>query len=257
MSSEDERNTADQNDRAESSPKKERPGVALVTGGSRGIGRAVVEALLDAGWKVHFCSLRRESVERTEAKLRATFGTKAKGHVVDVRRQQQVDAMVAAVLAEDAYLDCLVNNAGEGTFAPVDQISGDDFRRALETNLAGPFYFLRAAAPAMRRQGGGFIFNIASLAGRQAFSQGAAYNASKFGLMGLSEAAMLDLRGDGIRISVILPGSVATEFHDSREESQDWMLRPEDVARSVVDLLRYPSRALPNLIEIRPTRTGG
>ncbi len=244
-----------------------RPRVALVTGGSRGIGLAVVEALLNTGWKVHFCSLSREAVELTEGRLRSTVGSRVRGHVVDVRRQQQVDALIAALLAEDGRLDCLVNNAGLGIFAPVDQISGDDFRRTVETNLAGPFYFLRAAAPAMRRQGSGFIFNIASLAGRHAFSGGAAYNASKFGLMGLSEAAMLDLRGHGIRVSLILPGSVDTDFHGGPNRSgrgaaqasdsngAGWMLHPADVARTVLDLLRYPQRALPSLVELRPTYT--
>jgi NAD(P)-dependent dehydrogenase (short-subunit alcohol dehydrogenase family) len=124
----------------------------------------------------------------------------------------------------------------------------------VETNLFGPFYAIHFAAPLMKKGGGGFIVNIASLAAINAFAGGAAYNASKFGLLGLSDAAMLDLRHDGIRIAAILPGSVETEFSDShggRESS--WMLRPDDVARAVSDLVRYPDRAIPSRLDLRPS----
>ncbi len=139
-------------------------------------------------------------------------------------------------------------------FGPVDQISGDDWRKVIETNLSGAFYCIRAAAPIMRRQGAGWILNIASLAGKNPFAGGTAYNASKFGMVGLSEAAMLDLRHDGIRVAAILPGSVATEFAGGRGGDPGWRLTPEDVARTVADLLRYPDRALPSWVELRPSR---
>jgi NAD(P)-dependent dehydrogenase (short-subunit alcohol dehydrogenase family) len=224
---------------------------ALVTGGSRGIGRAVVEALLDDGWRVYLCSRREESVARALGELSARWGGKVQGRAVDVRSQEAVDAFVAWVEADAGGIDCLVNNAGLGRFAAVDELSGDDWREVIETNLSGAFYFLRAAAPGMRRRGRGWIVNIASLAAKNPFAGGAAYNASKFGMLGMSEAAMLDLRPDGVRVAAILPGSVATEFRRGGEA--DWKLAPDDVARAVLDLLAYPPRALPSRLELRPS----
>jgi NAD(P)-dependent dehydrogenase (short-subunit alcohol dehydrogenase family) len=151
-------------------------------------------------------------------------------------------------------LDLLVNNAGRGHFAPVDEISGEEWRQVVETNLHGAFYAIRAAAPGMRRRGSGWIVNVASLAASNAFAGGAAYNASKFGLLGLAEAAMLDLRHAGIRVTTVLPGSVDTSFHADRRPERDWMLAPEDVARAVLDLLAYPARALPSRLELRPSQ---
>ncbi|HEX9736126.1 MAG TPA: SDR family oxidoreductase [Thermoanaerobaculia bacterium] len=227
--------------------------VALVTGGSRGIGRAIVDALLERGWKVHFCARTQESVARALTELQR-YGGRVYGRAVDVGDQAQVDAFVAGVLAAEGAVGCLVNNAGIGHFAPVDELTGDDWRRLIDTNLSGPFYFIRAVAPVMRRQGHGYIVNVASMAGRHAMAGGAAYNAGKFGLMGLTEAAMLDLRKDGVRVAAVLPGSVDTGFARATEDD-GWKLRPEDVARTVVDLLAYPERALPSVVEIRPTLT--
>jgi 3-oxoacyl-[acyl-carrier protein] reductase len=230
--------------------------VAIVTGGSRGIGRAVVEALLDRGWSVYLCSRSEDSVARAldEVGQRGDGGGGGAvfGRAVDVRDQEQVDCFVEWVAGDVGRIDCLVNNAGLGHFGAVDQLSGDQWREVIRTNLDGCFYFLRAVAPVMRRQGSGWIFNVASLAGKNPFAGGAAYNASKFGLVGMSEAAMLDLRHDGVRVSAILPGSVDTAFHGRDERS--WMLAPEDVARTVTDLLDFPPRALPSRVEIRPSR---
>ena len=235
--------------------------IALVTGGSRGIGRGVVEALLEEGWRVFLCSRSQGSVDAALGALRERFGDNAAaGQAVDVRRQEEVDAFVSWVLAEAGRIDCLVNNAGLGRFAPVDELTGDEWREVLQTNLDGAFYFIRAVAPGMKRQGDGWIFNIASLAGKNAMAGGAAYNASKFGLVGLSEAAMLDLRKDGVRVAAILPGSVDTGFgHPSGQgggkgSGQSWRLQPEDVAAMVLHLLTYPENALPSLVEMRPTR---
>lgn len=229
--------------------------VALVTGGSRGIGRAVVEALLAEGWVVHFCSLTEESVASALAALGDVYGGRVFGHTVDIRSQPAVDSLVAAVVERSGRLDCLVNNAGLGRFGPVDSLSGDDWREVIETNLNGAFYALRAAARAMLEGGAGWIINVASLAAKNPFAGGAAYNASKFGLLGMSEAAMLDLRHHGIRVSAILPGSVDTDFRPpSRRSQTDWMLSADDVARAVLDLLRYPDRALPSRVELRPSR---
>ncbi|HXT20953.1 MAG TPA: SDR family oxidoreductase [Thermoanaerobaculia bacterium] len=228
--------------------------VALVTGGSRGIGRAVVEALLDEGYAVAFCSRSAGSVAEAQAALLARWPDRVTGEAVDVRQQSQVASWVAAAADRLGRIDCLVNNAGLGTFGPVDEIAPESFREVIETNLLGPYYAMAAAAPIMRKQGGGWIFNVGSLAAKNAFAGGAAYNASKFGLLGLSEASMLDLRHAGIRIAAILPGSVDTDFHSDRRPEREWMLAPEDVARAIVDLLRYPGRALPSLVELRPSR---
>lgn len=236
----------------ESTHSTKEPRTALVTGGSRGIGRAVVEALGEEGFQVFFCSKRQASVEEALGELRDRFGDRVQGQVVDVRSQEEVEAWVGAVLGRAGHLDVLVNNAGLGHFGAVTELTGEQWREMIEVNLNGAFYVLRAVARAMRQRGAGFIFNIASLAGRNAFAGGAAYNASKFGLVGMSEAAMLDLRHDGVRVATVLPGSVDTAFH-SREDTE-WMMRPEDVARVVTDFLRFPERTLPSRIEMRPSQ---
>jgi NAD(P)-dependent dehydrogenase (short-subunit alcohol dehydrogenase family) len=228
--------------------------VALVTGGSRGIGRAIVEALLGDGFVVSFCSRTPASVATATAELAARWPGRVAGEAVDVRDARQVAAWIAAADGRWGRIDCLVNNAGLGTFAPVDEIAPETFREVLETNLFGAFYAIAAVAPILRRQGRGWIFNVGSLAAKNPFAGGAAYNASKFGLLGLSEAAMLDLRHAGIRVVAVLPGSVDTDFHAGRRPEREWMLAPEDVARPIVDFLRYPDRALPSLIELRPSR---
>ena len=229
--------------------------VALVTGGSRGIGRAVGEALLERGFRLYFCGRSPELVEAVQRELYLRFPGRVDARLCDVRRQEEVEALVAWVLAAAGRLDVLVNNAGLGRFAPVDEISGDDFREVIETNLLGAFYAIRAAAPAMKQRGEGWIFNIASLAAKNAFAGGAAYNASKFGLVGMSEAAMLDLRHFGIRMAAICPGSVETDFGSGvMKDGGSWRLQPEDVAQVVTNLIDFPPRALPSLIEIRPSR---
>jgi NAD(P)-dependent dehydrogenase (short-subunit alcohol dehydrogenase family) len=229
--------------------------IALVTGGSRGIGRAVVEALLGEGWRVRFCSRSPESVAAARKELAGRFGDVVSGAAVDARDQGAVDDFVAAALAAEGRIDCLVNNAGLGTFAPVDELTGKQWRELIETNLSGYFYFLRAVAPAMKRQGSGWIFNVASLAAKNPFAGGAAYNASKFGVVGLSEAAMLDLRQFGVRVAAILPGSVATGFsHPAGQQDQSWRLQPADIAAMILHLLTYPPNALPSLVEMRPAR---
>jgi len=229
--------------------------IAIVTGGSRGIGRAVAEALLGEGWRVRFCGRTPEHVETAQKELEGRFGDAVSGAAVDARHQEEVDRFVAGVLERDGRIDCLVNNAGLGVFAPVDELTGEQWREVIETNLSGYFYFLHAVAPAMKRQGEGWIFNIASLAGKNPFAGGAAYNASKFGVVGLSEAAMLDLRQHGVRVAALLPGSVATDFsHPSGKQDQGWRLQPADIAAMVLHLLTYPPNALPSLVEMRPAK---
>ena len=227
-------------------------GIAIVTGGSRGIGRSIAEALLREGWKVWICSRSQGSVNAAAREM----GNGVQGRPVDVRDQGQVEGFVKEVLEAEGRIDCLVNNAGLGRFGPVDQLSGDQFREVIETNLNGCFYFIRAVSPAMKKQGSGWIVNIASLAAKNPFAGGSAYNASKFGLIGLSEASMLDLRPHGIRVASILPGSVATEFGGGHG-NESWKLQPSDIASMVLHLLSYPENALPSLVEMRPSRPPG
>lgn len=231
--------------------------IAIVTGGSRGIGKGIAEGLLAEGWRVHFCSKNPGSVEKARKELAERFGDRVEGRPVDVRRQEEVDAFVEEVARREGRIDCLVNNAGLGRFGPVDELTGDQWREVIQTNLDGCFYFLRAVAQVMKRQGDGWIFNIASLAGKNPFAGGAAYNASKFGLVGMSEAAMLDLRGHGIRVAAILPGSVATDFGSGGGKDQGWKLQPADIASMVLHLLSYPPNALPSLVEMRPAQPPG
>lgn len=232
--------------------------IALVTGGSRGIGRSIVDALLRRGSSVALCARSPETVDATALALgRIHDPSRIFARPVDVGNQRQVDDFVAETREYFGHVDCLVNNAGVGYFAPVDELPGEDWRRLVRTNLDGPFYFTHAVAKGMREQGSGLIVNIVSLAGRHSFAGGAAYNATKFGLLGFSDACMLDLRGDGVRVTAVLPGSVDTDFDSpgKTKGGKPHALHPDDVAQAVIGLLDYPERALPSRIELRPTST--
>ena len=228
--------------------------VALVTGGTRGIGAAIVRRLAADGFAV-FLSGRTEESVRTALARFAKEGLSVRGFPADARREEDQRRLVESTAREGRRLDVLVNNAGIGHFAPVDQMEPERFREVVETNLFGPFYAVRHAAPIMKKGGGGFIVNIASLAGVNAFAGGSAYNASKFALLGFSEAAMLDLRHAGVRMATVLPGSVATDWnHSHGNQDASWMLAPEDVAEAVADLVRFPDRAIASRIDLRPSR---
>jgi len=228
--------------------------VALVTGGTRGIGAAIARRLARDGFATFVSGSRDASLKEAFGRF-AEEGVSIRGFVADARREEDQKRLVESVASEAGRLDVLVNNAGIGIFAPVDQLKPDDFRAVLETNLLGPYYAVHHAAPLMKKNGGGFIINIASLAAVNAFAGGSAYNASKFGLLGFSEAAMLDLRHDGIRMATVLPGSVATDFgHSHGNRDQSWMLQGADVAEAVADLVRFPDRAIPSRVDLRPSR---
>ena len=228
--------------------------VALVTGGTRGIGEAIARRLSADGFAVFISGRTEESTRNALARL-AKEGLAIRGFAADARREEDQKRLVEIVARTGGRLDVLVNNAGLGHFAPVDELSPDHFREVLETNLFGVYYAVHHAAPLMKKHGGGFIVNIASLASVNPFAGGSAYNASKFGLLGFSEAAMLDLRHDGIRMATVLPGSVATEFgHPTSSRESAWMLQPEDVAEAVADLVRFPDRAIPSRIDLRPSK---
>jgi NAD(P)-dependent dehydrogenase (short-subunit alcohol dehydrogenase family) len=223
---------------------------AVVTGGSRGIGRAIAGAFAKEGATVVVAA---RSAGAATAAARE-IGGKALGFACDVRQHDQVRALFAQVTATAGGTDVLVNNAGIGLFGAAAEMSPEDWRAVIETNLSGPFYCCREAIPQMRRRGGGDIVNISSLAGKNPFAGGAAYNASKFGLNGFSEALMMEVRYDGIRVSYVMPGSVATEFGRGSTAKSDWALTPADVAEGVLDLLRTPRRALFSRIEMRPSQ---
>jgi NAD(P)-dependent dehydrogenase (short-subunit alcohol dehydrogenase family) len=228
--------------------------VALVTGGTRGIGEAIARRLAADGFSVFISGRTEQSTKAALARF-AKDGLPIRGFAADARREEDQKRLVESVAREGGRLDVLVNNAGLGHFAPVDRLSPDQFREVLETNLFGPYYAVHYAVPLMKKNGGGFVVNVASLASVNPFAGGAAYNASKFGLLGFSEAAMLDLRHDGIRMAAVLPGSVNTEFgHSDGKRDADWMLRPEDVAEAVADLVRFPDRAIASRIDLRPSR---
>jgi NAD(P)-dependent dehydrogenase (short-subunit alcohol dehydrogenase family) len=178
------------------------------------------------------------------------------GAAADVRRFESCRSVVTAAVDRFGGLDILVNNAGIGIFKPVDQLSPEEWAATIETNLSGVFYCSREAVPHMRRRGGGYIFCISSLAAVNTFAGGSAYNASKFGLNGFTEAMMLDLRYDGIRVSTIMPGSVATDFgaDPGSKPKEAWKLSAQDIARAVVDLSRYPPGSLASRIELRPSQ---
>ena len=221
--------------------------VAVVTGGTRGIGLAIARTLVQGGAGVVVAARRGEDVARVAGEL----GPRALGVACDVRRVEDCERLVARAVEEFGRLDILINNAGLGVFAPVEAMSLEDWHRQIETNLDGVFYCCRAALPHIKKMRG-WIINIGSLAGKNAFAGGAAYNASKFGLLGFSEALMLEVRHDGVRVSCVMPGSVATEF--SSGGGGEWKLHAEDVAQVVSDLLAFPDRALPSRIEIRPAQ---
>jgi NAD(P)-dependent dehydrogenase (short-subunit alcohol dehydrogenase family) len=225
---------------------------AVVTGATRGIGRAIAEALLREGVTVAICGRRREAVERAVGEMKSLG--RVVGSACDVGRFEQVAQFFAFVAESLGRLDILVNNAGIGGFAPVDQTSPEHWRAIIDTNLSGPFYCVHEAVPLMKKAGGGFIVNIGSLAGKNPFAGGSAYNASKFGLNGFSEAIMMDLRHDNIRVTQVMPGSVQTEFASSGVAGADWKIAPEHIAEVVVDLVRLPARTLASRVEMRPSR---
>ena len=225
--------------------------IAVVTGATKGIGRAIAKSLVSAGAKVVITARDEREIANTISELNGIGPGTAVGYVCDVRDYQQVKS----VFAEIGGVDILVNNAGIGIFAPVESMSVEDFRAVLETNVFGVFYCCHEAIPLMKQRGGGYIINISSLAGTNAHPEMAAYNASKFGLNGFSEALMQEVRQDGIKVSYIMPGSVNTEFGgDEPSDAKSWQLQPDDIARVVLNLLQYPDRSLPSRIEIRPSR---
>ena len=230
--------------------------VAVVTGGTRGIGYSITEALLAEGAKVFICGRDASVLKSALDRLGASAKGCVAGSVADMRRYDDCRKLIHAAAERFGGPDILVNNAGVGIFKPVDELTPEEWNSIIETNLSGVFYCCREAIPLMRKRGGGYIFNISSLAGVNAFAGGSAYNASKFGLNGFSEAMMQDVRYDGIRVSYIMPGSVDTDFAATpgSKERETWKLTGEDIAKAVVDLYKFPKSSLASRIEMRPAQ---
>jgi len=227
---------------------------AVVTGASKGIGFAIADALLKQGANVFVCARDKSELRRAIEQL-SQHGH-AEGEVCDVRSEEQVKMMLDECERVFGGVDILINNAGMGIFGKtVEEISSDEFRQTLETNLFGVFYACHYAIPKMKTRGGGYIINISSLAGQNPHPKMAAYNASKFGLNGFTEAMMQEVRQDNIKVSYICPGSVNTYFGgDQPTTEQSWQLQAEDIAQVVVGLLNMDPRALPSKVEIRPSK---
>ena len=224
---------------------------AIVTGGSRGIGLAIARALTASGMSVAITGRDTAALEAARREL----GEQALALRADVQNEREAAQAVEDAVQKFGGLDVLVNNAGVGVFASVADMTPPQWRQVIDTNLSGVFYCCHAAIPHLRRRGGGWIINISSLASKNPFPSGAAYSASKSALNAFSEALMQEVRHDDIRVSYVLPGSVATDFAFRGERgSADWKLAAEDVAQVVLDLIEHPARSLPSRVELRPSR---
>lgn len=229
--------------------------VALITGGARGLGLAEAEALAAEGVSIAVNDVDRDAADQAVSRLKE-LGVNAAAFIGDAADEAVVVNLTKQVVGELGRLDILVNNAGIGIMGKtVEEVSGDEFRATLETNLFGVFYGCHYAVPMMRRRGGGYIINISSLAGQNPHPKMAAYNASKYGLNGFSEALMQEVRQDNIKVTYICPGSVNTHFgNDTPSEEKAWQIQPEDIAEIVIGLLAMDQRALPSKIELRPSK---
>jgi NAD(P)-dependent dehydrogenase (short-subunit alcohol dehydrogenase family) len=229
----------------------------VVTGGTRGIGYAIAAALLKGGDAVAITGTTQPGADRAADKLRESGADPARIMAVacDVRDAAAVEQMCADVASRFGGIDVLINNAGVGAFSPVANMSYDEWNRVIGTNLTGVFHCCKAVIPHLRKRGGGWIISISSLASKNPFAEGAAYSATKAALNAFSEALMQEVRHEQIRVSYVLPGSVATEFSGRPATSGgDWRLHADDVAQVVMDLLSHPARSLPSRVEIRPSR---
>ncbi len=229
--------------------------VAYITGGSKGIGYGIAKTLLDNGMKVAITS-RNISAAEQAAKLLNAEASRVLALQSEVSSMASEAKAVKAAIDYFGQLDVLVANAGVGHFAAIENLTEQDWKSTIDTNLTGVFNSVKASLEALKKSKG-YIITIASLAGANFFENGAAYNASKFGLVGFTQAIMLDLRKYGIKVTTIMPGSVATHFDNHTPNDADaWKIQPEDIGKMVVDLLNMHPRTLPSKIEIRPSIPG-
>jgi len=225
--------------------------VAIVTGSTKGIGRAIAEHLLEAGASV---VVNGRSAGAVEA-IALALGDHAFGIVADVGDASQCQRLIDATVEHFGRLDILVNNAGLGIFKSISEMTVEEWQLQVDVNLGGVFYCSKAALPHLSATGDGFIVNIASLASRNPFAGGTGYNASKFGVLGLTEATMLDVRYDDVRVSIVMPGSVDSYFNDRQQvPERTWRLHVDDCAAAVLQVLSYPKEAHVSRIEMRPSQ---
>ena len=226
--------------------------VVYITGGTKGIGLGVAQTLLNAGMRVAISGRNLKTAEKAAKAL--GYKDQVLAVASNVANLTDEEQAVAKILSKWGQLDVVLANAGVGNFAPIDQLTEEDWNSMIDTNLTGAFFTLKASVEALKISKGYYI-TLASLAGTNFFAQGAGYNASKFGLVGFTQAAMLDLRPYGIKVSTIMPGSVATYFNDHTPNEKDaWKIQPEDIGKLVLDLLTMHPRTLPSKIEVRPSR---
>ncbi len=230
--------------------------VALVTGGNRGIGKAIAQKLASLGANVSICGRNDESLKRTAREIES-HGVRAHAQKADVSRSGDVTALVQAIEQRLGPISILVNNAGIGMFGPVHEKSEEDWDRAMNTNLKGVFLVTRAVAAGMIARKSGDIINISSLAGKNTFAGGALYCASKWGLQGLTGCMAEDLRGFGIRVSAICPGSVATEFSGRGPKDPSKVLTAEDVAHAVGMVVTQGPQSFISEVDLRPVGKPG
>jgi len=227
--------------------------VALITGGSKGIGLGIAEAMVEQGMHVAVTSRHQKAADEAANSLNKEWPGKAIGIEADVRSLASQQNSVKRVLDEWGQLDVLIANAGLGHFGSIEDLTEEQWSATIDTNLTGVFYSVKAAVDALKKSEG-YLITIASLAGTNFFAGGAAYNASKFGLVGFTQAVMLDLRHHGVKATTIMPGSVATYFNNHVPNDADaWKIQPEDLGQMVVDLLNIHPRTLPSKVEVRPS----
>jgi NAD(P)-dependent dehydrogenase (short-subunit alcohol dehydrogenase family) len=226
--------------------------VAYITGGTKGIGYGIAESLLEQGMKVAISGRSQESADAAIKRLDRP--DHVLGLVSDVSQLKDEQKAVAAILDKWGQLDVVMANAVVGHFAPVDELGDDKWHQMINTNLNGVYHTLKASVDALKKSEG-YYMTLASLAGTNFFAQGAGYNATKFGVVGFTQAAMLDLRPYNIKVTTIMPGSVASHFNNNEPSDKDaWKIQPEDIGKLVIDLLTMHPRTLPSKIEVRPTR---
>jgi len=227
--------------------------VALITGGSKGIGYGIAEEMVKNGINVAITSRNIKSAKEAARNLEKLAAVEVMPIEADVRSWADQQKMVKTVEDKFGKIDFVIANAGVGHFAPIDELDVEEWNEVIETNLTGAFYTVKASLAALTKSKGYYI-TIASLAGTNFFPMGSAYNASKFGLVGFTQAVMLDLRQRGIKVTTIMPGSVATHFNNHTPSAKDaWKIQPEDIGQMVIDLLEMPERTLPSKIEVRPS----
>lgn len=227
--------------------------VAYITGGTKGVGYGIAKILLENGVSVAFTGRRKEDVEKVENELKQ-YSANVLGLISDVKNLEDESNAVKNIIEKFGRLDFVIANAGLGIFKPVDELSSEEWNDMIETNLTGVFYTLKASVEELKKTEGYYI-TISSLAGANFFENGAGYNASKFGVVGFTQAAMIDLRKYNIKSTVIMPGSVATNFNGNTPSEKDaWKIQPEDMGSLVLDILKMNPRVLPSKIEFRATK---